>query len=113
MKKLLFVFAFVMSVLTTSATSVYDGAIVDVARYDLSGEFVYDSSFTDCHLYGFPTNLPFVAVPSMSSGDIHRFTISEDLFREYCYKPNTDHYDSPVLMEQNGQVYSCYIRIMY
>lgn len=113
MKKLLFVFAFVLSLLTTSATSVYDRAIVDVAFHNLSGDFVYNSSFNDCHLYGFPTSLPFVNVPSMSSGDIHKFVIEEDNFMRYCYKSNTDHYDLPVLMEQNGTIYSCFIRIMY
>lgn len=113
MKKLLFVFIFLLSLVNLSATSVYDGSIVDVAHYNLSGDFVYESSFTDCHLYGFPYNLPFVNVPSMTSGNIRIFSISEFLFKEYCYKANTDHYDLPVLMEQYGTIYNCFIRIMY
>lgn len=113
MKKLLFVFIFLSSLLNLSATDVHDGAIVDVVYYTRSGDFVYNSSFTDCHLYGFPNSLPFVSVPSMNPGNIHIFKITDFLFTEYCYKPNTDHYDLPVLMEQNGRIYNCYIRIMY
>lgn len=113
MKKILFAFIFVLSVIKLSATDVYNGAIVDVVFYDRSGDFIYNCSFNDCTLYGFPNSLPFVAVPSMSSGDIHQLRITDFHFMEYCYKANTNHYDLPVLMKKAETIYSCYIRIMY
>lgn len=114
MKKIFFIFSFLLMIHSLSATHayVYEGAVIDNVTYSLSGDFSYTCDFDNCAVVGFPYNLPFVSV-SMQGNQIRALSIDYDLFIRYCKKPGTTYYDLPVIVKEKDQQYNCYIRIHY
>lgn len=114
MKKIFFIFSFLLMIHSLSAryVDVYEGAVLDHVTYDFSDQFIYYCDFENCPVVGLPYNLPFVSV-SMVGNDIKYLYIGYDLFMEYCKKPGMTYYDLPIVVKKNEYKYNCYIRIHY
>lgn len=114
MKKILFIFSFMLIIHSLSAkyVNVYEGAILDQVTYDFSDQFTYYCDFDNCPVVGLPYNLPFVSVGFYDS-QIRYLYIGYDHFIEYCKKPGMTYYDLPIVVKKNDQKYNCYIRIHY